>query len=1240
MPLFQQSVQKKFIKDLDKAKVEAAYQKLIAHFGNIDVQENIKKAKEEQYQEGFLRELFVDVLGYVLNPQPNYNLITEQKNEKDSKKADGAILKNTSNGFKPIGIIELKSVKTTDLQAIEIQAFNYKNNQTECVYVVTSNFQKIRFYIDNAVDFEEFDLFDLSKERFDLLYLCLQVDNILSDLPLRIKQASFEREESITKKLYADYSLFKQTLFKDITDNNKSKGFKPLELFKKTQKLLDRFLFIFFAEDKGLLPPNSVSEILNQWDKLKELDAYQPLYNRFKLYFGYLNNGHKGKHYAIFAYNGGLFAPDDLLDNLKITDNVLYNHCQVLSHYDFDTEVDTNILGHIFEHSLNEIDEVAADSNGSKPIGIGKRKKDGIFYTPRYITKYIVHSTIGELCKQKKLTLGLDNEALVKADTKKDRKLYQVKIDEYRKWLLQLTILDPACGSGAFLNQAFEFLLQEHRLIDSMTAMLFGDSLVMTDNVTEILENNIYGVDINEESVEIARLSLWLRTAKVGRKLNDLSHNIKCGNSLISDPLVAGDLAFDWHKAFPQIFHRKDKEGFHVVLTTHNSRTSKRMIAYKVKKGEPLEFNLEDEIAMTKIMRDIILEKGYNCIAYNICKDHVHLILVCEYSDLANIVKTIKGKSAYLFNRRDGGNNGLKPIEDKSDGFQPIEYQSNELKPIGDAASQSNGFQPESVWSQKFFRAFLDSWELAELSKKPGWIYNDTYLDNAINYVQNNRNKHGLPQSDELDALIASFCKNTEEAYAPEITGGFDVIIGNPPYVNAKGQNFTDAHKEYFYKNYQTAIYQIDTYILFFERLKMLLNKESLGCYIVPNAWLNNLLLANIRKYILDNFQLKSIVNTPIGVFADATVDTIIFNVCNNNSRNEFVEIYQAENQDIKHLQSVKQERFLNNDNYTIDLLTNDVTKIFIVKMEENTVSLESITDMSGGIKEYQAGKGKPKQTDSERLENKFNASFKENDTFLPHILGANIQNYILNWEGNYLSYGEWLAEPRKKKYFEGERLIIREIPSKAGLVVAYTNEIFTIKNSAHIVLPQDKTYPIKALLALLNSKLMGYYFKFKFSEFDTVFPKAKIGQCKLLPIKKLNDNNKEQYQHLAELTDNLIEFLNSHKKQTNRFIKLITSMGNPRGLNPLKNPLKMTINKKIEKWYEMSFGEFRKELAKQKIAIPIRELMDYQELFDTNASQIKELQAKIINTEKAIDKLVYALYDLTSEEIQVIENQ
>ena len=216
MSLFQQSVQKKYIKDLDKAKVEMAYQRLLSHFGNELVQENIRRAKEEQYQEGFLRALFVGVLGYTLNPDANFNLITEQKNETDSKKADGAILKQG----KPVGVIELKSVKTADLQAIEIQAFGYKNHQTECVYVITSNFQKLRFYIENAVDFEEFDLFNLSRERFDLLYLCLQVEHVLSGLPLRIKQASEEKEQNITKKLYADYSLFKQFLFKDVLAQN------------------------------------------------------------------------------------------------------------------------------------------------------------------------------------------------------------------------------------------------------------------------------------------------------------------------------------------------------------------------------------------------------------------------------------------------------------------------------------------------------------------------------------------------------------------------------------------------------------------------------------------------------------------------------------------------------------------------------------------------------------------------------------------------------------------------------------------------------------------------------------------------------------------------------------------------------------------------------------------------------------------------------------------------------------
>ncbi|MEY4937166.1 MAG: hypothetical protein RIS64_3525, partial [Bacteroidota bacterium] len=558
MALFQKSVQKKFINALDKAKVEAAYQRLLAHFGNPVIQQNIRLAKEEQYQEGFLNQLFVEILGYRMSPQPFFNLITEQKNEKNSKKADGAILKND----KPIAVIELKSLKTVDLQSIELQAFSYKNNQSQCVYVITSNFQKVRFYIENAIDWEEFDLFNLSKERFQLLYLCLQAEHLLTDLPLRVKKDSVQKEEDITKQLYNDYASFKKALFKDIL--SKDKNLNPLILFKKTQKLLDRFLFIFFAEDKGLLQPNTVRSIVNQWNTLKDLDAYQPLYNRFKQYFGYLNHGHQTPQYSIFAYNGGLFSPDAFLDNLTISDGLLYNYTQLLSGYDFETDVDTNILGHIFEHSLNETDEIAASAtNATIDKSKTKRKKDGIFYTPRYITKYIVENTVGALCQRKLEELGIDpNNIDIHADNETKNTVCK-KIHLYRDWLLNLSILDPACGSGAFLNQALTFLMEEHQRIDAMFKSLYEVPISLTDNVIQILENNIFGVDINEESVEIARLSLWLRTAKVGRKLNDLSRKVLCGNSLISDPDVAGDFAFDWQKAFPQVF---EKGGFDVVI--------------------------------------------------------------------------------------------------------------------------------------------------------------------------------------------------------------------------------------------------------------------------------------------------------------------------------------------------------------------------------------------------------------------------------------------------------------------------------------------------------------------------------------------------------------------------------------------------------------------------------------------------------------------------------------------------
>ncbi|MCQ2310861.1 MAG: Eco57I restriction-modification methylase domain-containing protein [Paludibacteraceae bacterium] len=568
MALFQKNVLARYISAMDAQQIDAAYTQFVAYFHNPERQQNILTSKEEQFQEGFLRELFVKILGYTLNPDPDYNLITEKKDINDSKKADGAILLNNE----VIGIIELKDHKTPDLSKVERQAFGYKNQHPQAKYVVISNFQKLRFYIDNAVEHVEWNLFTLTREEFAELWLCLQYDNLSRHLPATVKSESLSREEQITNQLYKDYIDFKRVLFADILRRNTTEEGEhstaewKILLFKKTQKLLDRLLFIFFAEDRDLLPPNSMREIIKQWRQLvEELDEDVRLYSRIKKYFGYMNEGHKGKKYDIFAYNGGLFKPDEVLDNLDIDDNLLAEHTLRLSEYDYASEVDVNILGHIFENSLSEIEEVTAQlQNGEAPT-VSKRKKDGVFYTPQYITRYIVDNTLGKLCREKREAIGLVEEDYYDAQTRqmKTKQRMMDLLKEYREWLLSLTICDPACGSGAFLNAALQFLIDEHKSLDKMEAALTNSDIEFPNIENSILENNLYGVDINEESVEIARLALWLRTAKPFRKLTTLNGNIKCGNSLISDPAIAGDKAFDWQKEFPQVF---EKGGFDIVI--------------------------------------------------------------------------------------------------------------------------------------------------------------------------------------------------------------------------------------------------------------------------------------------------------------------------------------------------------------------------------------------------------------------------------------------------------------------------------------------------------------------------------------------------------------------------------------------------------------------------------------------------------------------------------------------------
>lgn len=1014
MTIFQKSVIKRHLDNLDKEQVKNAYQKFRENYSSSKIEE-IKKLKEEEYQDGFLRDIFVDVFGYTLKPDYNFNLAREFKNQGDGKKADGAILKNE----KAVAVIELKSTKTKDLKSITEQAFNYKNNQPECKYVITSNFQKLRFYIDYAHEYEEFDLFNLQKEDFELLYLLLSANSIFSNLPIKLKEETKFHEQQVSDKLYKDYSVFKNKLFENLIKNNPDND--KLILFNKSQKLLDRFLFILFAEDSGLLPPNSISRIIDTFHKLTELDAYKPIYDIYKQYFGYMNIGRKGKTNTdnIPAYNGGLFYTDELLDNLKIDDSILIDDLLKLSEYDFNTEVDVNILGHIFEHSLSEIEEITAEIEGTTTDKTkSKRKKDGVFYTPKYITQYIVENTIGTLCNEKRKELEIEEIEFDGSYRAKDgklltkgKKLYQ-KLNDYKDWLLSLKIVDPACGSGAFLNQALNFLIAEHKNIDDIIAELTNTALRLFDTDKAILENNLYGVDINEESVEIAKLSLWLRTAQKGRKLSSLNDNIKCGNSLIDDPEIAGEKAFDWNVEFKEI-------------------------------------------------------------------------------------------------------------------------------------------------------------------------------------MQN---------------------------------GGFDVVIGNPPYVDIKALD-TDLVKGLF-KYYKTTENRINLYSIFIEKAYELVKTKGYVSFINPNSILVNSSYQKIRKLLIN--EITKIVKLPDDVFVDAKVETIIFEFRKNNRRKTVDIIVYPKSEKINFIDNSriniidksvwKKDKNLN---YNIFLSPSDISLLDKIK-QISTDELGDISDFSLGITPYDKYQGHSQETIKTRA---YHSNEKLNTLYKPLITGENILRFnVTNQIREYIKYGNWLGAMREEKYFTEPRIIVRQIVSgkPPRIYAGFTDESLYFTQIGFSVIPKNKE-SVKFILSLMNSKLITYYHKYKFLDIEKdLFQKILIANCKQLPI--VNISNEQQRPFIEEV-DRILEFTKLLQVKKNKF------------LNRINDNFEIgKISKKLEVFYNYDFKTFVSELKKQKIKLSLVQQDEWEEYFNAYKDEINKLQDRINTTDKKIDKMVYELYELSEEEIAIVE--
>ena len=371
-------------------------------------------------------------------------------------------------------------------------------------------------------------------QNYTTLYALLNQSSLETNEIKRLKKLSKSQDE-ITKEVYKEYSAFRLKLLNNLIQNNKE--LSKENVFECANRLLDRFMFILFAEDRGLIPANSIDTVIKQYESSHEWGDETPLYNYYKKYFHFIDVGNS--KVKIPKYNGNLFKPDEQLENLLIDDHIIKDDLSHLSVYDFSDDVDVEVLGHIFEQSLNDLEKIKESLFTEHKI-VNTRKKDGVFYTPKFITEYIINNTVATLCEEKKEDLKLYKEIKMSKKTQEKRR---EDLHNYREYLEGLKIVDPACGSGAFLTASFRYLLSEHKWIQAELGKAGAGLFDYHDIDKQIIEKNLFGVDINSASVGIAKLSLWLQTAKRDRPLSNLMNNIKSANSLLSD----------WNELFPEI---------------------------------------------------------------------------------------------------------------------------------------------------------------------------------------------------------------------------------------------------------------------------------------------------------------------------------------------------------------------------------------------------------------------------------------------------------------------------------------------------------------------------------------------------------------------------------------------------------------------------------------------------------------------------------------------------------------
>lgn len=851
---------------------------------------------------------------------------------------------------------------------------------------------------------------------------------------------------------------------------------------------MNRILFLKLLESQLVLFNKDESYRFLTYDKLS---SFEEIYTLFFAVLAKKITDRKERVQKEFGYipylNSSLFEENELevsrdgigIDRLPEGDIEIYSKTSLKGSNNKRKSGKINFIQYLFEFldsydfstSISHHEKSKNDLINASVLGLIFEKingyRDGSFYTPGNITMYMsrraVRMTVVDKVNE---TMSWNCESI------EDMKL-KVRSMEIAKKISdtidQIKICDPAVGSGHFLvsvlNEIIALKSDLNVLFDSdgnyigniIQCYVINDELIIQDmsgnnfvyqvgndlaeriqkaiftQKRQILENTLFGVDINPSSVNICRLRLWIELLKSS-------------------------------------YYYKDDEINQPVLTTLPN------IDINIKVGDSLlhkfDFNYEFDLRRNDFKE--------------------YLDLVREYKDTNN-----KATKANIWDK----------IERLKYSFDDL-ASSPELKKLHKLISERNKAGAISLFEE-----------------------------------ENNNNKEYLLLTKQLEKAKKEFDERLKNPlYAggmewrmefPEILGengefiGFDLVIGNPPYIFARNQSFTEEMKAYYLRTYQVSEYQANTYTIFMELAYQLLRRGGSFSYIIPNNFLTIQNNSKIRKFITEQTSDVVLINSLDKIFADASVDNCII-FFKKNSPN-WIEVAELHHGDFNTVGRVEPDFFGEIPIFSISMVKyRQAIDIYWKINEYPVLDRQEIATVKSGIKAYETGKGNPKMTAEDKNNRIYHSTNRIDSSYRPYIDGENVLRYKLTWNNEFIKYGDNLAAPREKIIFDNPRILVRQIPTKSvySIEAVYTDsDVINDLNS--MIITDIKVNPLY-LLGVLNSRLISLWFFMRYDKFQRrLFPQFKVNELGEFPIP---NSTKEQQDSIAILVEQLMDEM---KKET-----------------------------------------------------------------------------------------------------------